>query len=404
MASKRIVMSKSEITRQKLLDHALIEAVEGGPDRLGFTAVAKRAGMSTGALYSRYENVDELLIDLWEQRAAPRLEAMTECFIMATKDGTRESARREMISHLNNGDPLCTLVALLMVVGRRNEVLREVIEPDVRRIVDSARVRLATYPQILASILGVLLLIRGSRARNMEWSYFVLVLCNAAEQACTEIVPIDPDYPRYSRLNFDGLDEFDLRLFNAATEVIGRVGVDRATVSRIARTAGVNPAGIYSRHSDKEQLLAELISVVLVAVSDADRNLQEKFLARESIFNLMIQFQRAVVDDSYLPIRNLRLELIYAAGHHDQIREAMVKTFASVAGSDQLGGQFAGAEVNPSIRPFTFMGRALVYGNALMLEFGYLGLDEPYVGSMAKSLVKELTDVYLLNSQLAPVE
>lgn len=397
-------MSKSEITRQKLLDHALIEAVEGGPDRLGFTAVAKRGGMSTGALYSRYENVDELLIDLWDQRALPRLEAMTEMFIASTQDGTRDAARKKMTDHLNNGDPLCTLVALLMVVSRRNEVLREVIEPDIRRVVDSARSRLATYPQMLASILGVLLMMRGARVTTMEWSYFVSVICNSCERAANEIVEIDPDYPRYSQLSFDGLDDFDHRLFSAAAEVIGRVGVDRATISRIARSAGVNPAGIYARHRDKEQLLADLITVVLIAIEDSDRMLRSEFLDNRPIFNLMIQLQRAVVDPSYQSVRNLRLELIYAAGHHDGVRESMVGTHRSLALRDEVGRQFVDVETNPSIAPFNFMGRALVYGNALMLEYGYLGVKEPYVGSMAKCMVEELTDVYLLARQPAPTK
>jgi AcrR family transcriptional regulator len=397
-------MSKSEITRQKLLDHALIEAVEVGPDRLGFTAVAKRSGMSTGALYSRYENVDELLIDLWEQRALPRLEAMTETFIASTQDGTRDNARKEMTAHLNAGDPLCTLVALLMVVGRRNEVLREVIEPDVRRIVDAARSRLATYPQMLASILGALLMIRGARVKTMEWSYFVSVLSSSCERGALEIIGVDPDYPRYSQLSFDGLDDFDHRLFTAAAEVIGRVGVDRSTISRIARTAGVNPAGIYARHRDKEKLLADLIAVVLKAVDEADKTLKSEFLDNKPIFNLMIQFQRAVVDPTYQSVRNLRLELIYAAGHHEGVRESMIGTHRALALRDEVGGRIADVQTNPSLAPFNFMGRALVYGNSLMLEYGYLGVDEPYVGSMAKHMVEELTDLYVLYAQQAHAE
>ena len=53
---------------ERIRDAALAEALALGPDRLGPTAVARRAGLSTGAVYARYEDHAELLVDLWVNR------------------------------------------------------------------------------------------------------------------------------------------------------------------------------------------------------------------------------------------------------------------------------------------------------------------------------------------------
>ena len=51
-------LPKSEATRLRLLACAVEEINSEGPDRLGFTSIARRAGLSTGALYARYESID----------------------------------------------------------------------------------------------------------------------------------------------------------------------------------------------------------------------------------------------------------------------------------------------------------------------------------------------------------
>ena len=42
------------------------EAIDRGLDGIATSSIAKRAGLTTGAVYSRYENNDEMLIALWE--------------------------------------------------------------------------------------------------------------------------------------------------------------------------------------------------------------------------------------------------------------------------------------------------------------------------------------------------
>ena len=51
------------------------EAIDRGLDGIATSSIAKRAGLTTGAVYSRYENNDEMLIALWESVVAPALAA-----------------------------------------------------------------------------------------------------------------------------------------------------------------------------------------------------------------------------------------------------------------------------------------------------------------------------------------
>ena len=53
-----------------ILDAALELLRQKGPDRLSTLDVSRAAGLTTGAVYARYENNEEILVGLWEQRIA----------------------------------------------------------------------------------------------------------------------------------------------------------------------------------------------------------------------------------------------------------------------------------------------------------------------------------------------
>jgi AcrR family transcriptional regulator len=47
---------------------AVGEILRVGVDRVSLREVAQRAGLTHGATYARYEDVNELLIDLWNSK------------------------------------------------------------------------------------------------------------------------------------------------------------------------------------------------------------------------------------------------------------------------------------------------------------------------------------------------
>ena len=48
------------------------EATAVGLDGIAASSIAKRAGLTTGAIYNRFENNDEMLVALWEQVVAQK--------------------------------------------------------------------------------------------------------------------------------------------------------------------------------------------------------------------------------------------------------------------------------------------------------------------------------------------
>ena len=51
-----------------LLDAALELLREKGPDRIAALDLARLAKLTTGAVYARYENNEEILVGLWQHR------------------------------------------------------------------------------------------------------------------------------------------------------------------------------------------------------------------------------------------------------------------------------------------------------------------------------------------------
>ena len=55
----------SQLNDELILDAAMHAIEADGVDRLGMSAVARRAGLSTGALYGRYESGGERAAAVW---------------------------------------------------------------------------------------------------------------------------------------------------------------------------------------------------------------------------------------------------------------------------------------------------------------------------------------------------
>jgi TetR/AcrR family transcriptional regulator, repressor for uid operon len=62
------VTTGGEDTRERLLDAAAEVFAERGYERAGVAEIARRAGLTTGAIYSRYSGKAELLLDAIDQR------------------------------------------------------------------------------------------------------------------------------------------------------------------------------------------------------------------------------------------------------------------------------------------------------------------------------------------------
>src|ERR1700690_102864 len=95
-------VGRRSVTRQRsassrrndevILDAGSDEIVAVGVDRLTMSAVARRAGLTTGALYSRYENSGELAAAIWTARVRDGHRALLDLAISGLVDRNPSAA------------------------------------------------------------------------------------------------------------------------------------------------------------------------------------------------------------------------------------------------------------------------------------------------------------------------
>ena len=393
-------LPKSEATRLRLLDCAVAEIVESGPDRLGFTAVARRASMSTGALYARYENADELLLEVWLNRCLPILRDLLDDMVEALGKEEGVAARLRIGDRLSGPDPGLLLLANLLVVGRRNETVHEVLEPTFVDAVVKARTKAPGIELFLGMVLGVSLCVEGVGLKGLDWSGSVSLVARSV----AAVADADPRIPEVTAepetfCSPENVDDVERRLFDAVASVIAKVGVDRATVSRIARTADINPASIYMRYEDKYALFRSAISHVMAMGSSNNRRLVERYRSgtraeqdgrRGSVAMFLGNASKA-----YEPVRRLRLETMLAATHDEEISRATNTIYrAAIAETESQMGAPKGSLTGRDALPYITLHRFAFFGYAILCEYGLIDDRNTSVDPYMRRVGEILTGLY----------
>src|SRR2546429_9740403 len=91
------VVETSDGTRDRLLDAAATVFAEKGYDRAGVQEIARRAGLTTGAIYGRFRGKAELLQAAIESRTTDELD---ELFTSHAFEGHATDILRVVGSHL----------------------------------------------------------------------------------------------------------------------------------------------------------------------------------------------------------------------------------------------------------------------------------------------------------------
>jgi AcrR family transcriptional regulator len=112
----------------KALTH---EATAVGLDSIAASSIAKRAGLTTGAIYNRFENNDEMLVALWEQVVAQKFENHIRQTIHYLTTQEKISTDPDLIARLERPSSTLALAAEFVVVAQRNEVVGEVVIPQI---------------------------------------------------------------------------------------------------------------------------------------------------------------------------------------------------------------------------------------------------------------------------------
>jgi AcrR family transcriptional regulator len=303
------------------------EIARVGVDRLSPREIAQVAGLTHGAIYARFESVDELLIDLWISTLRERLAKISQLSKSAAMDPSA-GTMGEFFDFLRHADA-CDLAAIeVLLVSRRIPTLIEETEEFIRDHLETVGASRTTHMRavVLFGFAMVQIFVNAQFGTDSEYEsalekLLIDALGTAAAESTNSDKPADhtesPD--QYDRVRH--LSGRDLRsdLAHATYDVVGKSGCVGATISRIARRSNCSPAAIYLLHRSKQDLMVSAL-VDLMATNSKDVVAVEEMLGEGYLTGLL---SSETSDESKLR-RNFALEMAIAAGHSDSTRSIIL--------------------------------------------------------------------------------
>ena len=98
-----------------------------GIDSISFRDVGREAGLTHGALYARFEDAEELLVDLWSEVLCERMVAL----LHAAKDAARnpnEQTVDTLLDFVRNAEEADVAAVVVLFGARRFIVLHEEVD------------------------------------------------------------------------------------------------------------------------------------------------------------------------------------------------------------------------------------------------------------------------------------
>lgn len=265
--------SRAEIVRRndEAIRHSVLQCVaESGWDATTLSGVAKRAGLTVGAVYNRAESKSELGNIVWGDEIRDWLAAGVVGIISAVEAGDADQLGTAFA--MWEGDPIRGANAVeFLIASLFDDELDEVVGADARGIMqrlvrDDAGQPLpghvaAGNTLTMSMAFGRLLARRSHPGLAARTPQQLAVTANFSSARADRPKPVEQ--PAVDFLRSIDLPA-DQRLIDTATvDVIGRVGYRRATIARIARAAGLTTGSLFTHYDSKAQLVAQAVTAIL---------------------------------------------------------------------------------------------------------------------------------------------
>ncbi|MGA0862331.1 MAG: TetR/AcrR family transcriptional regulator [Ilumatobacteraceae bacterium] len=271
---------QSEKSRQTDLKVSLSAAKavrEVGVDQMALTRVAADAGYSSGAIYARCDDRSELIVMSWEKCFWPMLLSVLEPVLDAVLDCNPAaldgiSAR---IAELSSPEATPDLGSAMEVIAasRRDEVIGEVVQRDFNELMTSRGVGPGTEGVDRQIAVAAVASLFGASFINSAYSPHshgpidpAELISQMADASRRPTAPVAASKAAAAKAApFERpttLDDARDALLEATEYVIARSGVHKATISRIARRAGVSVGAIYGLYDNKDSLVKDCVEVL----------------------------------------------------------------------------------------------------------------------------------------------
>lgn len=374
-----VVASRKRSARAVRNDDRLRRAVcqvvaQAGIDKSTMVLVAKRAGLTTGALYARFETIDDAILDAWQAGAGEMLFVQINDLLATVSPGAHGRRGNYVLS------PQANLAFQVLIASRRNATLAEGIESDVTMWADKwdlgdrapERVRMKSavaLSLIFGRLAGAFVPVEDERWESMA-STFAVALDTATSGA--------RDYMHTgTSVVADGGDGLANDLINATMEVVARSGVEASTLSRIARRAHVTTGAIYSRYESKANLIVDAIEILVATAARTSSQLVIEGANTNAMSTSVARMFHAALSPDRSRWNAFRLET-YLAGHWDQSIRRCLRRIRSTSDQRYVALlQPTGWFTNDHIAEIALAGQAIPLGMSVLDIFstGHRNVD-----------------------------
>ena len=256
--SPRARSARALANDQVIRDAAVLEVLRVGVDRVSLRDVGQRAGFTHGATYARYEDVDELLVDLWISSLCERMTALYELCLRAARD---PSTTDEVAAFVRDASASDVAALQLLLTARRIPALYEEVEPFITTYLargdaddahaDPVFIRATAVFAMLITMIGNIFFF-GAPVDDVAVLENVLYDLFNTPASDDDVIDLhEPDVAGTPAPTSD----LKSQLGYATFLVVGKSGYTHATISRIARRAKCSPGVIYRIFASKEDLV-----------------------------------------------------------------------------------------------------------------------------------------------------
>ena len=371
---------KSRETDLKVAQSAASAVRTVGVDQMALTRVAADAGFSSGVIYARCDDRSELVVLAWEKCFWPMLSEIISLLLetVMTKSDANVGKIGELFQTASAHDAVPDIGSAMEVIisSRRDEVISEVVQRDIIGLLDDHGVGPSTDGADRQAAVSAISTLFGAGIMNSVLNdngrlpsidpTTLLSMFAKSTQSPTKPAKSAGDMRPTSPYQFPSTHD-DVRdaLIAASEYVIARSGVHRATVSRIARRAGVSVGAIYGLYENKEALVSDCLEVLFPPQSRQDsEDWSRVFTAtdqRATVTSILANYMSPPLEQW----RRFRLESLLAARHSTAIAEQL--GVYALQSRQTIAKAAARAPSHAMIRPDTgFSARASVLGLSIL--------------------------------------
>lgn len=319
-----------------ILDAGVAEAHEFGLDRIALRSVVRRCGLTSGAIYGRYEDVDDFVTSLWTERLSqPTFELLSEAMAAVLTDEVGPDLS-SVARRLTDPAPEVSLGFEALVVGRRNDVLGEEVAEEFAAWAEKWGLAQSGDPH--QRTLATVAFATVAGAAIYSCAEPGLANWDSILQLVRQVLGATPRSNRRRSTNLEVelpnvVQHFEVQpgtgeplrdaLIAATANVIGRAGYERTTVSRIGRRAKLTGGAVYTRYETKDQLIIDTLETLLSGAIAGTQELSEWGTSSGDVSEALNRIYHLGVTPGRRAWRQFRLETYIAARTRPEPRETL---------------------------------------------------------------------------------